>query len=415
MRKKIPVSELKLGMYIHDLNCPWFKHPFTFNQFIISEQQQLNELRHSNIKEVIIDTDKGVTDMPVRTEDLDVISSIHLKDVADEKIDDSDDNPDIDELDLIEPTSLEQEIQQAKKIKQNAIALIRQLMEDMRLGRQVQLEKFDPLVSEIIVSVFRNQDALLGITRIRNVDKYTYEHSVSVSFIVTIFAKHLGFRGEELKQICLGGLLIDLGKVKTPQSILKKKGKLTEKEFNIVKQHVADGVEMIQEFNIRSDIVNSILLEHHERIDGSGYPNNKQAEEISLFGQMAGIVDTYDACVSEHIYKKGKPPHKVLKSFIAKEGHHFNQDMINQFIHCIGIYPIGTLLGLSNGELAVVTGSTPDGLLYPKVRIFFNSIKRQYITPQNIELTPANDKLKISSVEDPVKWNIAVENFMPHA
>ncbi|MDX2505755.1 MAG: DUF3391 domain-containing protein, partial [Gammaproteobacteria bacterium] len=298
MLKKVSVSQLKIGMYIHDLNRLWFNHPFAFNQFFITEKEQLSELLKNGIKEVTIDTSKELPNNIQAVNDAEQFNESNNNNIetnGEVKDDKQRDNESLNSESVAKAViPLARELKQAKVIKHDAVKLVKQLMDDIRLGKQVKLEKLHPVITKIIASIFRNHDALLGLTRIRNVDEYTYEHSVSVAIILTLFAKHLGFNAEELKQFCLGGLLVDLGKIKIPQSILTKAGKLTAKEYDLIKNHVAYGIKLVKELNIRSDIVGKIMLEHHERLDGSGYPNHKSGPDISLFGHMAAIIDTYD-------------------------------------------------------------------------------------------------------------------------
>ena len=284
-------------------------------------------------------------------------------------------------------------------------------MNDIRLGKQVSIEYVTPLVSQIVQSIIRNEEALLTLIQLKNKDQYTYEHSLRTSVLLTVFAKQLGYNAEELNMFCMGGFLLDIGKAKVPLSILSKPSMLNAQELAAAQQHIKINYKLIEELAIDSETVIQIMTEHHERLDGSGYPCNKTSSKLSLAGQMAAIVDTYDACASDRVYKKATPPHKILQNFLYKQ-QLFDNSIVNIFIHCIGIYPISSFVSLSNGQLALVIGQTEKGLLYPNIRIIFDSVKRVYIDPIDIQLRSDADVPQIVGVEDPIKWGIDTYSFL---
>lgn len=405
MIKKIDVSSLTIGMYVHDLSCNWMKHPFAVNKFKIKNKMQISAIRNAGIRELYIDTDKGI--------------DIEKHDVAYEAEKQSPERVLVDSEASRKSTrtkSMTEELARASKVKKEATRVVADIMEGVRLGRQVELERVNPVVEGIVSSIMSNEDALLGLTRIRKMDKYIFEHSVSVSVLLTSFAKHLNFPEEDLLQIGIGGLLHDIGKIKTPQNILNKPGKLTDQEFAIMKKHVVYGKELLEAVPGISDIILSIATEHHERLDGTGYLDGKRGDEISLYGQMAAIVDVYDALTADRVYGEGMSPHTALVKLVTWGKSRFNQELLQSFIHCIGIYPIGSLVSLSDARFAVVVESGKKDLLSPKIRIVFDSIKRQFLTPQDVDLSAKQkgDEIKIISAVDPAKWRISPETFLDH-
>ena len=388
-------------MYVHVLNSSGMKLPLASNTFEIKTRKQIQIIQKAGIQELFIDTVKGIDpDEPDTTNNPEKIEEPQVSDVKEESI---------------QVCSLEDELGNAAKIKKDASKIVSKIMKDAQLGHQIELDQASTLVESMLKSTIRNKDALIGLTRIRQLDKYNLEHSVSTSILLTAFCWHLNFPLEEVIQIGLGGFLCDIGKIKVPQNILNKAGKLTEQEHEIIKKHVNYGLEMLENTPGITDIILDIARDHHERIDGSGYPDGKSGDDISVYGQMAAIIDTYDALTSNRVYKKKISPSQALKKLVSLGNSSFDSELVQNFIHFIGIYPIGTLVSLSDGNFAVVIESSNESLL-PKVRVIFNSIKRSFLTPKDIELSnlQGEKKLKIIGAIDPAKWRIDPANFLPH-
>jgi len=403
MIKKIPINKVKIGMYVHDLDCSWIQHPFTVNQFKLVKQAQIEQIKKAGIQEFYIDTEKGIDieEIAVVDEMMDHDSSELLsQNVAKES----------------NKKALADELLSANKVKREATQAISNIMENARLGKLIDLDHIEPVVENVVFSALSNKDALIGLTRIRKLDKYTFEHAVGSSILLVAFGESIALNKDELIQMGIGGLLMDIGKSLAPQKILTKPGKLTDKEFAIMREHVSNSMDILEKMTGVSDIVMSIANEHHERYDGSGYPAGKQGEGISLYGQMAAIVDVYDALTVDRVYCSGISPNAALKKLVAL-GKQFNQELVQQFIHCVGIYPIGSLIALSNGRFAVVIDRGDKGLLYPVVRVIFDSTKRQFMTPQDVDLSDQRGKeiVKIVGAVEPGKWRINPADFMEHA
>ncbi len=394
MIKKIPICKVEIGMYVYDLNCSWMQHPFAMNQFEITQQDEIEKIKRAGIKEFYIDTEKGIN----------VEADAELGALP----------PDIPDAD--QNTSLTNELLRATKVKQEAIRVISTIMEEARLGKLINVGHIEQVVENIVLSALSNKDALLGLMRLRKLDKYTFEHAVSVSILLVAFGESLALSKEELMQVGMGGLLMDIGKSMTPPSIITKPGKLSKDEFAVMRKHVAYSQEILEKMQNASEIVMNIVIEHHERMDGTGYPMGKMGDDISFHGQMAAIVDVYDALTVDRVYCLGISPNAALKKLIVSK-EKFNQEFVQKFIHCIGIYPIGSLVALSNGLFAVVIESGKQGLLHPIIRVIFDSTKRQFITPQDINLLEQDEKemVKIVSAIEPGKWRINPADFMDYA
>ena len=395
MIKKIDVSDLCPDMYIHDLNCDWLDHSFLRKRFRVQSTRDIEKIIKLGIRHVYIDTDRGL-DVPGAPS----VENVHQE--LEDKLQDIGRT-----LKRNAPqASMKEELARARRIFTEANSMVHTLLLDCRLGKQVELERIEPIVTAIAGSIFRNPDAIISLLRIKQADKYTYQHSVAVSTLLISFCRALEMDRTSIELAGIGGLLHDIGKMKVPDHILNKPGKLTEAEFEIMKEHVRDGYRLLKNTKGISPISISIAAEHHERYDGSGYPLALKGDEISRYGQMAAIVDVYDALTSDRIYHRSSEPTAVLRKLLEWSDHHFNPSLIHNFIRTIGIYPVGTLVRLENGYLAVVMEQHHEDLLRPKVRVIFNSRSYSYIPPRDYDLSKSGSNQRIVCFESPSRWRI---------
>jgi putative nucleotidyltransferase with HDIG domain len=402
MIKKIALKSLRIGMYVHDLDCSWLKHPFATNKFAVTTRDHIDKIKQAGIKQLTIDTDRG----------LDVEIGEPAKSTP-KKITKPKVEPKRQPPSKSAPSDLKAELKRAVKVRREATEVVSGIMEDVRLGKKVAMELVTPVVQKMADSIMTNQNAMLGLTRIREMDQYTFEHSVSVSILLVTFAKHLGMSPDDVVEMGIGGLLHDIGKTKTPLKVLNKPAKLTDSEFETMRKHVTYSEQLLSLVPGFSDIALKVAAEHHERFDGSGYPNKKRGEEISLYGQMAAIVDVYDAITADRCYHKGMSPNAAIRKLNQWAGGHFNPELVQSFIHCVGIYPPGSLVSLSNGKFAVVLEVIDADLLHPVVRVIFDSLSRSFLPVEDIFLATVTDKaLTIVGAVDPVKWRIDPTEYM---
>lgn len=400
MIKQIRTDQLKPGMYIHDLNCGWLDHPFVSNAFHVRDQATVDKIYNLGIREIYIDTVKGADVWEARTQQ-EVSADLDRR---------------LQEIAARQPekpvtAELKDEVARARRLHGEANKLVRNMMEDIRLGQQIQLDRVEPLVEGMVDSIFRNQDALLPLARLKNHDDYTFEHSVSVCALLVAFGRGMKMSKEVIKEMALGGLMHDVGKARIPDSILNKPAKLNDDEFARMQGHVAQGVVLLQAMPGISRIALEVTGQHHERFDGTGYPRKLAGEQISLYGQMAAIVDVYDAISSERIYHKGMSPTQALKKLLEWSSHHFDPKLVQSFIRAIGIYPTGTLVQLESKRLGVVVEQNEGNLLEPVVRIFYHAGQQYYIPPEIVDLAKVQDR--IASFENYEKWNIDPYLWLP--
>ena len=404
MIKKIKVEQLKPGIFVHDFNCGWLHHPFLRNRVKLNTDADIERIIKHQIREVYIDTDQGddIDDAPTKPEVDDEIqtsiSQLHESQMKDRA-----------------RVSLREEIVKAQIILTEAKKKIQILMDDVKLGRQIDMQQVETIVDRMTKSVLDNSDALVSLARIKNKDEYTYLHSLSVSALCISFGGHLQLDDKKIKSIGIGGLLHDIGKVRVPSEILTKAGPLSEKEFDIMKQHVKYGDCILRETTkIEEDSI-CVTAHHHERLDGTGYPDGLKGNEISLFGQMAAIVDIYDALTSERCYKNAMAPTDALRKLFEWSNNYLNRELVERFIACLGIYPIGTVVRLRSGLIGVVIDHGEKGLLYPMVRALYDTRKTKPVSPFDVDLSnpTATDGDEIVGCEPPGRWHLPPESGLP--
>jgi putative nucleotidyltransferase with HDIG domain len=311
--------------------------------------------------------------------------------------------------------ALEEEVQRARKLHAEASRVVKGMLRDVRLGKQIELEQVEPVVEQMVDSIFRNQDALLPLARLKEHDNYTFQHSVSVCALLVSFARGLGLERAIIKEIAIGGLLHDVGKAKVPDEILNKPAKLTDAEFARMKSHVVQSIVILQNTPGISQIALDVAGQHHERYDGSGYPNKLKGEEISLYGRMGAIVDVYDALTSDRVYHKGMAPTAALGRLLEWAKFHFDPELVRAYVRSVGIYPTGSLVKLESGRLAVVTEQHEDKPMQPKVRVIFHGVHKRYLPPEMLDLSWKGCQDRILGHEEFETWGIDARRWLPQA
>jgi HD-GYP domain-containing protein (c-di-GMP phosphodiesterase class II) len=403
MLKKIDASQLLVGMYIDDLDCDWMTHPFARNRFLITSDAEIGKIRAAGIHGVVIDSARGldVQDAPTLAE-AQAQTEAEMVVIAAPPV-------------IVTRVSLGEEMQRAAQIRHQAAGLVRSVMQDARLGKAIELDQVSPMVQNITESILRNPGALTGLLRIKTADDYTFLHSVSVCTLLVAFCRSRKMDGETTYQAGLGGLLHDVGKALVPDKVLNKPGPLTEEEFALIKKHPRDGYDILVQTPEIGPIPLDITLHHHERRDGSGYPDKQGEGAISELAQMAAIVDVYDAITADRCYHKGMSAAEALRKIYEWSKFHFNPGYVQEFMRCVGIYPVGTMVMLESGRLGVVIEPHETNLLAPKVNVFFNSKKDVYIKPETVDLSRAlgfGGGDKILRHESPAKWNVDPMKFL---
>jgi len=388
MIKKVQANEVRLGMYIHEIRGNWMEHPFWRKSFKLTQQKDLDKLVSCNLDEIWIDTGKG----------LDVIKTNQVKNLdgaTSAKPLQSTKKP-------VARVSVEEELHVAKKIQNKAKEAVAAMFGDVRMGNALEIEEAKALVNEINQSVERNPNALLTLIRLRNVNEYTYMHSVAVCVLMVALGRHLGLSEIQIKQAGTAGLLHDIGKMVIPNEVLNKPGKLTDDEFIIMKSHPVRGWEILKSCYQVHESVLDVCLHHHERMDGKGYPEKLSGDALTLFARMGAVCDVYDAISSDRCYKPAWSPAESIRKMASWRDGHFDESIFQAFVKTVGIYPSGTLLKLQSGRLGVVIEQSTKKLTTPIVKTFFSTRANTHIPVEIIDLSKGMDN--IENIEDPVKW-----------
>lgn len=403
MIKKIPVGQLRVGMYVCDFNAGWLSHPFLVNRMMMRHEDDIAKVRQSGIIELFIDTSKGLDvdsgDSPVTPAAAPVTPRVVLS-TADARP---------------AATSLGEEMNRARSAYTQATRLIRSVMEDIRVGKQADLEPIRQSVETITGSVLRNSNAMLTLRRLLQREESIFEHSVNVCVMMTAFGKTLDLDTAQLHHLSLGALLHDIGKIKIAPEILAKAkaGTLSEEERKYLATHVMQGVEIVSQMPGVPRTALDVIEHHHECFDGSGFPHGLSGEGISLAGRMASIVNTYDTITSTKRYREKGNPADAVRQLYALCGKEFDPQLVQAFVRSIGIYPVGTLVRLASGRLAVVIEVSERSLLQPRVRVIYDSRHRHYLPPTEVDLArPEARGDTIVGAEAAATWGIDPVRFL---
>lgn len=392
MQKKIKVEQLSLGMHIHELCGSWMSHPFWRTNFILKDPEDIQRIRQSGIKEVWIDSAKGLdVEEAERQEQVAAAVEIVLSQASDR----------------IEPpkqVTLAEEVRKAAKICAKATEAVQSMFQELRMGKAISFKSAISFVDEISSSMRRNPRALISLARLKTADNYTYMHSVAVSGLMMGLARQMGFKEDEIREAGLAGLFHDIGKAKLPMKVLNKPGKLTDEEFMIIKAHSSEGHKILEEGKDINETLLNVCLHHHEKTDGSGYPHHQKGEEISLYTKMCAVCDVYDAITSNRPYKLGWDPSESIQKMTEWSDGHFDKEVFYAFVKCVGIYPTGSLIRLTSGRLGVVLDQSEKSLLIPQVKTFYSTRTMAYIKPEIVDLSRHGMMEKIVGVESASKW-----------
>jgi HD-GYP domain-containing protein (c-di-GMP phosphodiesterase class II) len=264
---------------------------------------------------------------------------------------------------------VESELNTAKSTYAKSQEILHKMVEDIRAGNQMQVDVVESVIEDMVDSMVRNPDAMMWVARLREQSTLAYDHGLSVAINLVAFGRHLGFPKEQLSHLGVMGLMLDIGKLRLPKDLLEKNTRLTPEEFAEMKRHVDYSMDILyQTAGVNPDVLEGVA-QHHERVDGSGYPYKLAGNNISIFGKMCGIADTYAAITKKRPYAQAVSPHDALQMLSNWGGSQFQADMVEHFIQSIGVFPVGSLVELSTGEVAVIVTHNKQKRLRPKVLV----------------------------------------------
>jgi len=395
MQKRISIDELRPGMLVEKLDRSWLDTPFFRHKMTITSSDQIAQLKACGVRTLVV---------TVEAEEIAETSEVKPDITSDPALTTSD------ETASVPPTvPLDEELPSARQVYQAAKTIVQNAMHDTRLGRAINMDEVNRVVSDMSDSVLRNPDALTSLTRLKQFDEYTFYHSVNTSILAMSLGRHLEFDRTTLHQIGVGTLLHDIGKTKIPPEILNKPGRFEQHEMEIMKQHVLRGVEVLSTTTGLGDSYLRPALEHHERVDGTGYPHRRVRSELSQFGLIAAVVDIYDAMTSDRCYHKGQPAHEALQFLyrLSLEGH-LDATLVQQFIHVVGVYPVGSVVELNTGETGIVKEVHHYAPLAPVVLLVKSAGNTVLSHPQEVDLVAQLENLqrRVTAILEPKQAGI---------
>lgn len=394
----ISIDQLVTGMYVKS-----FSDNSSLNiksEGYISSDKSITQLRKANISQLVIIPAKQKQTVNVEKvfEEIKTKQSSPLKKKVIEK----------------QAISLDSEMKKASSLYKNAKSLQEKILDQIKNKKSINVNEAEETTNAMVDSIFRNQDALTCMSRFQTKDSYLIEHSLNVSILMSVFAKHLGFDKRLIQELALGAFLHDIGKILLPNDILNKLTPLNAKEENIIRSHVALGLKILEDSPSVSHMAMKMIREHHERVDGSGYPKKLKGDEISKYGRMIAIIDSYDAMTSDRAYKKSVPPIKAFKTLISSP-ECYDEELVENFIQCMGVYPVGTLVKLNSGKLGLISQLNKKKPLHPYVRVFYNARMNQAIPIQEINLSESKYKDQIDCCIRPEEFNLNLLGFFKTA
>jgi HD-GYP domain-containing protein (c-di-GMP phosphodiesterase class II) len=295
-------------------------------------------------------------------------------------------------------TPLALEMPRARQIYPDAQRLLRELAHNPEARPAMLAASLPRLVNEIVASVLRNPDALLLATAIRAGDEYTFQHSLRTCVLMVAWYRFRGLPRPEVDEAALGALLHDVGKLRVPEQILTKPGRLTDAEFAAMKEHPGHGAMMLDGITSLTDVTLAMVRQHHERIDGKGYPDGRTGAQIHPAAQMCGIVDVYDALTADRCYRKAIAPTEALAQLLGMSNRSFDAVLVHSFIHTVGIYPVGSVVRLDDGMLAFVVGHNDESSLRPQVRVFYDAMAQRQVSPYDLDLSAPGTRKVVDSI-----------------
>ena len=401
MLKKIPTQQIELGMFLQSMEGSWLSHPFWKTKFVIREQADLDALLKSGVPAVWIDISKG-GDLSESGDYASAPSSV-LPEPRVEAV-------------VIAPTpqvvaappraakvSLADEMEQATLLMNRSRLQVTALFGEARMGNAINTEQCLPLVEDIANSISRNPSALISLARLKTKDDYTYMHSVAVCALMVSLGRQLGLDDEKTREAGLAGMLHDIGKMAIPIEILNKAGQLTDAEFTVIRSHPVRGYQMLKESGGVPASALDVCLHHHEKMDGTGYPQKLKGEQISLLARMGAVCDVYDAITSIRPYKTAWDPAGSIQRMAQWTGQ-FDPVVFKAFVMCVGIYPVGSLVKLESGRLAVVVDLNPQNLAAPVVRVFYSTRSKLPISVMTLDLSDAAAGDRVVGRESAQDW-----------
>ena len=406
--EKIDCNDLKIGMYVQELDRPWIGTPFLFQGFRIRTEDEIHTIseycEYVYINKSQEETVPGV--FRTITPDTEPADS-QIKAIAHAPIASS----------VYHDTMVvERELDTARTIYRDSHVAIEQIFRAVQTDGVINTDDARKTATGIVDSVLRNPDAFMLLSRIKNKGQYRYTHAINCCAITAAFCRHLGFNRDEIHDYSMGALLLDIGMTKLPASVIESHGPLNPLSIKLVRHHIDFGMEILSKTPDLPRTVHDMLLTHHERVSGKGYPDGLTAENIPVSGRIAAIIDCYDALVSNRPHKKGIPPTDAICSMYNWRNVDFHEELVEQFIQCIGAYPTGSLIELNSGQIGIIMSQNRTHRLFPRILLIMTADRVPYEKPHILDLwdhhkNTSGIELEISKVVDADELGIECSDY----
>lgn len=365
---KLPVTRLALGMYVTAVDQKG--KLAVVNAGLIKHKDAIGKLEKSGIRFVWVDAEKSLPGCGLKK----ATSTGSLRGLA-QKV------PSVSRAEIKPTGQTHRQVrhQKANTILTEAKGLVRKVLGEVFEGKKIEVAPFEALADNIIESVMQDADAIQFASALRSKDAYLLEHSVNVAVLLVTFGRHLGMDKKMLRNLAVGGVLHDIGKIRVDDEVLNKPARLTPEEFEHMKLHQVYAIEVMEAAVDMHDVSKQVCLMHHEKLDGKGYPKGLKGEEIPLHGRMACICDIYDALTATRCYKEAMSPAAAFKVLLSLTPFHLDKQLVYEFIRCVGVYPVGSLVELSDGRVGIVWETTDREVRQPIVKCFY-SLKQKRFT-----------------------------------
>ncbi len=411
MKRKVSTRYLRLGMYIVELDCPWesapFEPPFDLQGFTIQKMEELKKVQ-GLCRHVYIDPELGVGSTRY-------ISEAYTERDVERVLEQTSDSIPLQDF-YPELTPVEEEIDRAQEILNDTHALYDRVTKDIQAGNVVDSRSAQNVVSALVESVLRNPAATAWLVQLKYRDEQSYSHAISVCVLALTLGRFLGLPRNEMNHLGMATLLQDVGKLKLPMKLLNKRHPLTDKERELVKSHVDISVLILKSMEDMTKEIVEIVATHHERFDGSGYPRAYTKTQIGTLAFIAGLADSFEAMVSERPYRGAKTPFQALMELYEERDSAFPGGLIEQFIQCVGIFPVGSFVQLNTNEVGVVVHRNQVQQLKPRVMVLTDDQGNQVPQPYTIDLSaqyllPSKTPRMISRIVDPKEYDLDPTEF----
>lgn len=375
------MDELTVGMYVSALDRPWIETPFLFQGFHIEHDDVIEELRE-HCKYVIVDIAQSDASIEISKSQFDhSAQQSSTTSAGAEPPQAAHNGGGVDDT-----QKLKVELPQARLAHSRADVAVRVLYDRIKQGTAVDAESVQASVDPMIDSIMRNDDAMSWLARMKKKDDYVYDHSISSAIWALIFGKHLGLEKEDLQILGTGAIFLDVGKTKIPNELLTRSNTLNEHEMKLMKRHVELGVEIAEKIAGLDERVLQMIAGHHERYNGTGYPKGLSGSDIPVFAKIAGIVDSYDAMTTPRPYAPPMSTYDAIRQLNNLAGVEFPQEIVEQFVQAIGVFPVGTLVELNSGEVGVVIAQNRVRRLRPKILLLLDKNKNPLVHESIVDL-----------------------------